>query len=274
MEKLRAVVRWFKRKYALLTARRYTTLAGTLVFFLLTSLLPLAFWLSLLVARLPFNGEEILHLRLFGSVSDVLLYVQKEARAATAGASVVLVLTTLYASSNLFYQMRRSGEMIYGVREEGRFFRLRLGALVLLIIVLAAAVVLLVAFAVGHILFARLLSRTWELVADYALLGAAAFGLCLLLNMYTCPYKAKVRQFFFGTAFSVSAWFCTGVGFSLYLKISNIRRLYGALSTLILFLLWLYALTLCFVVGVILNSEKILKERNRLGHKKGRKGKY
>ena len=47
------------------------------------------------------------------------------------------------------------------------------------------------------------------------------------------------------------------VGFSIYLKLSNMDRLYGALSAVIVFLLWLYVLMIGFVGGVILNSEKI-----------------
>lgn len=34
-------------------------------------------------------------------------------------------------------------------------------------------------------------------------------------------------------------------------------KLYGALSAIIVFMLWLYVLMICFVVGVIFNSEKI-----------------
>lgn len=258
MEILRSVYQYIKDKYALLSLRKYTTIAGTLVFFLIMSIVPLSFWLTLLVGRLPIDTDKILSLSVFDSVKNILLYVQEEAANATTGASVVLIFTTLYSSTNLFYQMRRSGEIIYDYHREKEGLKLRLGALALLIIIMSLVVAFLLIFAFGSFLFSRLLPRKWELVADYALLVTVAFVLILLLNLYICPYKAKIRSFLPGTLITVLLWAVAVAGFSLYLRIGNLGRLYGALSAIIIFLLWLYILMIGFIIGVILNSEKIL----------------
>ena len=191
------------------------------------------------------------------------MYVRKEASNATAGASVLLLVTTLYSSTNLFYQMRRSGEIIYDYHREKQGLRLRVGALVLMFVVLLAAVLFLAVFALGTFLFSRILSKGWELFADYILLAAVAFLLVLILNMYICPYKMKMRHFLPGTALTVVAWVGAVIGFAVYLKISNVKRLYGALSAVIVFLLWLYAMMICFISGVIFNSEKIMLQRKK-----------
>lgn len=263
MEKLRALYRYLRKKYDLLSVKKYTTLAGTLVFFLIMSIVPLSFWISLFIGRLPIKSEQILSLPVFESVKDVLFFVQTEAASATAGASVILLFTTLYSSTNLFYQMRKSGELIYDFHPKRQGLKLRLGALVLLIVVMATVVAFLLIFALGSFVFSRLLSKAWERIADYALLLAVAFLLVLLLNVYICPYKAKMRAFLPGTALTVLAWTVAVAGFSIYLKIGNISRLYGALSTIIVFLLWLYVLMICFIVGVILNSEKVSRQRRK-----------
>ena len=263
MEKLRGLFRYLREKYNLLSLKKYTTIAGTLVFFLIMSIVPLSFWLTLLIGRLPIQADKVLSLPVFDSVKDMLFYVQREAQNATTGASVVLIFTTLYSSTNLFYQMRKSGELIYDYHPESQGLKLRLGALVLLIIVMATVIVFLLTFALGSFLFSRLLSKTWERIADYTLLTAVAFLLVLLLNMYICPFKAKLRSFLLGTSVTVVAWAVAILGFSVYLKISNVSRLYGALSTLIVFLLWLYILMIGFIVGVILNSEQILKKQKK-----------
>ena len=271
MEKLRAVYRYLREKYDLLSLKKYNTIAGTLVFFLIMSIVPFSFWMTLIIGRLPIDTGRVLSLSVFDSVKDILLYVQKEATNATASASVILIFTTLYSSTNLFYQMRRSGEIIYDFHRERQGLRLRVGALVLLIIVMASVVTFLLIFAIGSFLFSRLLSGWWAKLADYLLLTAVAFFLVLLLNMYICPYKTSVRNFLFGTVITVVAWVGAVIGFSVYLRISNVNRLYGALSTIIVFLLWLYILMICFVVGVILNSEKILAQhgiKGRLGRGK------
>lgn len=270
MERLRGVYRYLKRKYDLLSLKKYTTIAGTLVFFLIMSIVPLAFWLTLLIGKLPVDTERILSLPVFESVKNVLESVQEEAKNATAGASLLLLFTTLYSSTTLFYQMRRSGELIYDFHRKKQGLRLRLGALVLLLIVMLSAVLFVLVFALGSFFFSRILSRKLEMAADYLLLAVVSFFLVLLLNMYICPYKAKVRLFLPGTVITVSSWVIAVFGFSLYLRISNMNRLYGALSALIIFLLWLYILMVCFIVGVIFNSERVITARKK--EQKKRKG--
>lgn len=268
MERLRAAYRYLRKKYDLLNLKKYTTIAGTLVFFLIMSIVPLSFWLTLIIGRLPIDTEDVLSLPVFDSVKDILLFVQKEASGATTGASVILIFTTLYSSTNLFYQMRRSGEIIYDFHRKRQGLRLRLGALILLIIVMATVVAFLLVFALGSFLFSRLLSRAWAQLADYALLIAVSFLLVLLLNMYICPYKAKLKSFLPGTLITVVAWIGAVVGFSVYLRIGNMKQLYGALSTIIVFLLWLYILMICFIAGVIFNSESVLRARKKKNKKK------
>ena len=272
MEKLRKVYRFLKEKYDLLSLKKYNTIAGTLVFFLIMSIVPLAFWLTLLVGKLPIDFEKILQLSVFSSVKQVLLYVREEAANATASTSIVLLVTTLYSSTNLFYQMRRSGELIYDYHRPKQGFKLRLGALALMFIVMALVLAFGLLFAIGTYLFSRLVTGGWERFADYALLLALSFALALLLNAYICPYKMPLKYFLPGTALTVSAWAVSVVGFAFYLKIGNMNKLYGALSTLIVFLLWLYILMICFIVGVIFNSEKIVSEKKSKsrGNKKRR----
>ena len=268
MEKLRRLYRFLKSKYDLLSVKKYTTLAGTLVFFLITSIVPLSFWLSLVIGRLPINLDELLRLSVFSSVKNILLYVQKEAANATAGVTVVLLVSTLYSSTNLFYQMRRSGEIIYEYPRPKQGLKLRVGALVLLLVFMLIMLIFVLLLALGTFLFSELLPSAWETALDYLLLGALAFALALLLNMYICPYKAKPRYFMGGAALTVAAWAVAVLGFAAYLKISNMEKLYGALSTVIVFLLWLYILMLCFISGVIFNSERIIAERKKENRKR------
>ncbi len=227
------------------------------------SIVPLSFWLTILIGKLPLDTEKLFSLSVFQSVKNIFLYVQEEAANATTGASILLVLTTLYSATNLFYQMRKSGEIIYDFHPKNQGLKLRLGALLLLVIVMSTLLVFLIVFATGSFLFSRFLSRGWELFADYTLLTALAFVLALVLNAYICPYKAKWRDFLLGTLLTVGLWAIAVAGFSIYLKIGNLGRLYGALSAIIVFLLWLYILMVCFIIGVIFNSERIMKAQTK-----------
>ncbi len=260
MKRIKRTYRFFKDKYQLLSLKKYTTLAGTLVFFFIMSIVPLSFLITLLVGKLPLNIEEIISLPVFESVSNILLYVKQEAETATAGASIILIFTTIYSSTNLFYQMRKSGEIIYDYSPTNGV-KLRVGALVLLLMVLGIVLAFLIVYTFGSLLFSRLLPSNWQKIADYGLLFLLSFLLVFLLNVYVCPYKEKPTRFLGGTFLTVIAWVGAIIGFSVYIKIGNLGRLYGALSTIIVFLLWLYILMICFIVGVIWNSEKIVLER-------------
>ena len=273
VEKLRIAYQFIKEKYGVLVLKKYSTLAGTLVFFLIMSIVPLSFWLSLLVGRLPVDTEKILSLPVFDSVKNVLLYIQGEAKNATSSASIILIFTTLYSSTTLFYQMRRSGEIIYDYRRQTKGLKVRVGALILLIIVMAVVVLFLLLFALGSVLFSRFLSAEWELLADYLLLALIAFFLVLLLNVYICPHKTPLKYFLSGTFLTVGLWVLAVIGFSIYLKIGNMGRLYGALSAIIVFLLWLYVLTTCFIVGVIFNSEVISRAHKSTKQRMARRNK-
>ena len=271
MEQLRKSYRYLKDKYRLLSEKKYTTIAGTLVFFLIMSVVPLAFWLTLIIGRLPVKFDGIFRLSVFDSVKNVFSYVQREAENATASVSVLLLVTTLYSATNLFYQMRRSGEIIYEHRHETQGLRMRVGAVALMFIVMLLVAAFALALAVGTFLFSRLLPEKLEIVADYLLLIALSFALVLLLKAYICPYKRPLKTFVRGTLITVVAWAGAVIGFTVYLRVSNVARLYGALSVIIVFLLWLYVLMICFIAGVIFNSEAIetqRKAKNRARRKK------
>lgn len=259
MEYLRRIYQFGKEKYALLVSKKYTTLAGTLVYFFIMSIVPLSFWLTIFIGKLPVDIDRILALPVFESVKDILVYVRQEALKATASISIILLITTLYSSTTFFYQMRRGGEIIYDYRRAKKGLRVRAGALVLLIICMIMLVAFLLLVALGTFLFARYLPNAWEKVADYILLAGLSFLLVLLLNVYVCPYKSNWKDFILGTLITVAAWIVAVIGFSFYIKIGNVGRLYGALSTAIVFLLWLYILMIGFIIGVIFNSEKITR---------------
>ncbi len=268
VEKIKKAYNYIRNKYKVLSRKKYTTIAGTLVFFFIMSIVPLSFWLTLLIGKLPIQTERILQLPVFQSVENIFAYVQQEAKNATASVSVVLLVSTLYSSTNLFYQMRRSGEIIYDYRRLRPGLRVRVGALALTFIIMLMFITFLGVYALGSFLFSRYLPLFWERFADYLLLLILAFALVWLLNMYVCPYKTPMRQFLPGTLVTLSAWVLAVIGFSVYLQITNMDKLYGALTTLIVFLLWLYVLMIGFIVGVIINSEKIHALRREANRKR------
>lgn len=248
-----------KATMSYLSSKKYTTIAGTFSFFLTMSIVPFIFWLTLLFGNLNLDYEQIFSLPIFSGIHDILSYLLDSAKTATAGASVIMAITSLYSATNLFYHMRRSGEIIYDYRRRKSGILVRISALVLIFIVM-----LLLFFEVGVFLFLggfirRLFHTVFAQIAVYLLLGALAFLLVVILNLYVCPYRVFFRDVVWGSLLTVLMGGVASFGFSLYLGFSSMEKLYGAITLLIIFLLWVYILMICFVTGVIVNCHGLEK---------------
>ena len=250
---IREAYRKVRGAFSYLSSKKYTTLAGTMAFFLIMSVVPFLFWLTLLFGRLNIDFSELLELEIFSGVKDIFGYLQESARAATASASVILLATTLYSSTTLFYHMRRSGEIIYESRRRKGGLIVRFSALVLMFLVMLLLVGGMVLFLVGHRLLTYAFPSFVAQVSVYLLFGVFMFALILLLNLYVCPYRTGVRGALWGSLLTVLLGGMASFGFSIYTKFSSMEKLYGAAVFLILFLLWLYVLMICFVIGVVFN---------------------
>lgn len=240
------------------SAHRVTSVAGMLAFFLIMSLVPFSFWLTMLLGGtgLP---EQLLSLELFGWARDFLQFLSENAAGATAGASVVLLAASFWSSSSFFYHLRRSGELVYGVRRIGRGRRTRLSALAFTLAVMLLSAAVGGAFVGAAVFFRRL--PPW---AGYPLLYAAllvlGFLAAWLLNIYACPVPGCARRLAAGSFFTALAWLGASAIFSVYLSFGNKQALYGALTLVIVFFLWLYWLMICFVAGIVFNVYQIRPE--------------
>lgn len=232
------------------------------MFFLLMSLVPMLFWTTLLLGKLQVETTTFA-LPGMEQFSEILDYIRGEAQNATSGASVFLLITSLYSATTLFYQMRKSGEIIYGTSSLGGGLQTRLGALALLFLMMSLIALTLMGFTALSFFLGNLVGEGWETPVRYLLLLLLAFLLVFFLNLYICPYPAPSKCFWLGSLLTVAAWAVALLGFTLYLRWSNLNRLYGALSAVIVFLLWLYVLTICFVGGVIFNSQEVERLRRK-----------
>lgn len=254
---------YLKGKYDLLSRKKYSTIAGTFVYFFVMSVMPLAVWLTILFGRIRLPVEKVLELPVFSSVSAVAEWVREEAAYVQKSASVLLIATSLYSVTGLFFHMRRGGEIIYGYERRKSGLKVRLAALIFAFCAMIAAAVLIAAFAVGAFFAAKVFSGAALLAIDYAYLLFLSFFFVLALNAYVCPYKVRFKEVARGTLFTVAAWGIALIALAVYLKRSNTGKLYGAISALIVFLLWLYVLTCCFVAGAVINSEYVEKKEKK-----------
>jgi membrane protein len=236
-----------------LTEKKYTTMAGALVFFLLMSLVPFTFLATLFFGKRLAASEELLDLPVFTDVKDWLVFFRDNAVRSSSGATFFLAVTSLWSASTFFYQLRRCGEIIYGERRRGGW-KVRLSAVLLTLLTMA----LLTAFA-GIYVFAVYLFRKYfpAVLAEansFLFLLVLAFFTCWALNAYSAPRRIKPKEGVKGSVITSLLWGVAVIFFSLWLRFSRMEQLYGAMTALIVFLLWAYIMMVCFIVGVIYNE--------------------
>ena len=248
--------------YRYYSDRRFTTVAGTLVYFFLMSLAPFLFWLSMFIGDVDL--EKLSSFAVFEAIMPFLRELQNSAGGATSGAGIVLMLTTLYSSTNFFYHLRRSGEIIYNSNFKKGGIKLRLSSLGLI-----AATAILIAFALGAVVAGeRLLGavfNTWlTQFIIYGIALAVAVLAAAMLNIFICPYKTSLSEVLSGSLLTVLLWLLCAGGFAVYMRFANPVKLYGAIASVIVFLLWCYLMMNSFVIGVIYNGRYNVKLKHAL----------
>ena len=252
------------RAYSVLAEHRYTTLAGTLVFFLLLSLVPFLFWLTLLFGKSAALSEAVVGLGLFDWASELVAFLQENAESAGWGAGVIFLATTLWSCTGFFYHLRRSGEIIYDYRRKKQGWKVRLSALGLTLCVLFFFAVSGTLLLTVNLVTSRL--PAWlSYPARYALLLILGFFAAWILNAYVCPYRCRPSETVLGSFLTALAWLVASAAFSVYLAFGNKEKLYGALALVIVFLLWLYWMMICLTAGVVFNHARM--KTNGLQHK-------
>lgn len=232
--------------------KRFSTIAGTLVYFLLMSIAPFVLWLTLVCGDV--NIERFLSNELFSAISPFLRYLKSSAESAASGAGIVLLVTSLYSSTNFFYHLRRSGEIIYDSRRVKGGIRLRLASLLLIFSVFLVAALITAMSVTGYWVLDKFLPYYISDIITYTFLTAAAFTTALILNIFACPYKLKASEAVPGGLLTTALWLIFIVGFNIYTIFANPEKLYGKIASIIIFLLWCYIMMSCFVIGIIYNG--------------------
>lgn len=245
MNKIIGIFRYFSDK-------RFSTIAGTLVYFLLMSIAPFLLWLTLVFGNV--NVERIFSHELFESARPVLHYLKASAESAAGGAGIIFLLTSLYSSTNFFYHLRRSGEIIYNSKRVKGGIKLRLASLLLIFAAITLVAVLAGFSVVATWVLEKYLPYLLAETISAVFMTAIAFAVALVLNLFACPYKIKISEALSGSLLTTALWLVFLIGFSVYMRFASPERLYGKIAAIIIFLLWCYIMMNCFVIGVIYNG--------------------
>lgn len=249
------------------TDKRFSTIAGTLVYFLLMSITPFMLWLTLVIGNI--DVSRFLNHRLLEGASPILRYLKSSAESAadgagvsgTGGISIIFLATSLYSSTNFFYHLRRSGEIIYEASDTKSGLRLRLMSVGLICAAIISIALVAAVSVIGTAFTEKFLPVWLSNSISLIFITALMFGTAVILNIFACPQKLKLANAAVGSLLTTALWLIIGAGFGVYLKFASPEKLYGKIASLIVFLLWCYVMMCCFVVGMI-NNGKFATARN------------
>ncbi len=249
------------------TDKRFSTIAGTLVYFLLMSITPFMLWLTLVMGNI--DVSRFLNHRLLEGASPILRYLKSSVESAadgagvsgTGGISIIFLATSLYSSTNFFYHLRRSGEIIYEASDTKSGLRLRLMSVGLICAAIISIALVAAVSVIGTAFTEKFLPVWLSNSISLIFITVLMFGTAVILNIFACPQKLKLANAAVGSLLTTALWLIIGAGFGVYLKFASPEKLYGKIASLIVFLLWCYVMMCCFVVGMI-NNGKFATARN------------
>lgn len=278
VRRLRDVVQWFIRRFGENTLSVH---AAHVVFFVMVSFFPFVMFFFTLLRYTPLTEENIILLLeavVPEGIRGVLEAWIREAYHQSSGTILsITVITTLWSGSKGFMGITYGLDKIYQVKNQRNWVVNRLssllytlafaGILMLSLIVLVYGNKILLAvdsfFSIEAPLFIGIFSLR-------SILGFGIFFLFfLLLYMFIPDRKANAKEEVPGALFTAVLWILFSYLFSVYADyFSNFSSVYGSLTYIVLFMLWMYICMDILFFGALIN--RYLSEGNVLFHRRGR----
>lgn len=182
-------------------------------------------------------------------------------------------VSALWASSRSLYALAGGLKEIYGTAETRGYVHLRITALLHTLLLLTLLLFSLVILVFGNTL-QLLLEQSLPILAQisaYLISARTLLSLTLLSLVFAFMYKilpntkSGFRQQLPGAVFSSLGWMIYSLAYSLYIEYySSISYLYGSLTAIVLWMLWLYFCMNIFLLGAEINVWLQSAPENRL----------
>ncbi|MFL6230037.1 MAG: YihY/virulence factor BrkB family protein [Pyrinomonadaceae bacterium] len=252
--------------------------AAKLSYYFLLALFPLLLFVTTVLGYFAGAGGDLRQelLRMLSMVvpadaSSLIFKTVNEVQDHAGGGKLSFgVLATLWAASNGMGALTDALNTAYEVRETRPWWKSRLTAVVLTLVlsVLILSALALVLFG-GHIAewiaatysFGGVFVTAWKVLQWVVVL---AFVLLAFALIYYFAPDVRVRRWQWiapGTVVAVALWLVVSFAFRLYLHFFNsYSATYGALGAVIILMLWFYLTGAAILVGGEMNSEILFAE--------------
>ena len=266
--KLYQEVREFTRN---MKKENLSAFASSAAFFIFLSLVPILIVICTIIPYTPITEENLLSLILEitpGKLDGIVLDVVDDVYQRSAGVLSVAVLVTLWSAGKGVLAVIRGLNAVNDVEEHRNYFVVRIVSsfytlIMLLIILLSMGLLIfgntLVNMLVGvfpklEVLFSFFMNFRFLVIWIILTLIFSAF------YAYLPNKKLKFRSQLPGASFAAVIWSIFSWCFSMYVDYGNSYNIYGSLSIIVIFMMWMYICIYIMFIGAYMNKHLEMRE--------------
>ena len=228
-------------------------------FFLIISFLPFVAFLLTLMQKIHFSdGLSLIDAALQALFPDqVAAYVESllPSPLESTGVLPVAVIAAVWSSSMGMLAVIKGLDQIYEVPETRGFVRLRVIAVVYVILFAFVLIVAAALLVFGTSIYRFLLERSSAFLAPILMKFKSLAGFVMLFGFFTLLYtgvprrRVKLSHNLAGAAFSAAGWVLFSFFFSIFVERFSDFSIYGSLATLVILMFWLFSCMYIMFLG-------------------------
>jgi membrane protein len=258
--------------------------AAAMAYYFLFALFPFILFLTTLIAYIPIPHlldsilsytQRMMPGEAFNVIKQNLesLFLHKQQGLLSLG-----VVLALWYSSNAIVSIMDAMNKLYEVKEGRPFWKLRLQAIFLVIVLsvmfLAAMALLMFGTKIGdwiadYIQYGQVFRISWNILLVPVILFLLIVSVALIYYI-TPDVKQKWKWISPGAVVAIPAWLIMSLLFSFYVNnFGSYNKTYGTIGAIIVLLMWLYFTGFIILIGAVINA--VIEHASAEGKEPGEK---
>jgi membrane protein len=235
-------------------------------FFIIISFFPFIMLLLSIVRYFPFEKSTVMRIftQIFPSgINSLIISVIEEIYAIASSGTLISItaITALWSAGKGFLAIMRGLNSVYEIKETRNYFFLRITSTIYTLIFAIMVIASMVLFVFGNRLYLWIEQKipVFKGMALLIISFRTIVGLVILLVFFLVIYvvipnrKTKVMNELPGAMVCAGGWMGFSYAFSYYIDHSNYSSMYGSLTTIVLFMLWMYFCMYILFIGAEIN---------------------
>jgi membrane protein len=260
-----------KRNFQLMQTPLMTILPGQISFFVILSIIPLVSIIVMIIQKLSFSFDSITNFishYLPGGVTNIIITIFEQQRATSF--DLLFILMAFYLASKATHSIIIASTQIYN-GEQRDFFRTRIKAIFMLFILVILGIILIGLFVLGGRFMYYLSTVNQDIhsfvfplykILKWPFIFFSVFFTVKVIYTLAPNCRVPSSSVTKGALITTIIWVITTYVFSFYItNIANYTKFYGALSNLIMLMIWIYWLCIVFVFGMTFNEDKLSHQK-------------